>query len=179
VKPVDPKTVGKDEMNQHDEAALTPADEDPVIHRHLAALPAFTPATLFGDRVLSRVWMPEPAWARNVRVVGRDWTDSGRMWLVFGALALGSLIPTAAGVTLVAAFASEIAAGIAWLFDVGLATGAAGTADELAARWSQIAPADALGRLTASQIATLTAGSVALLVGCTWGLRTTMRPRVR
>jgi len=176
VKPVDPETVGKNEMNEHDETLLTPADEDPVIHRHLAALPAFTPATLFEDRVLSRVWMPDPEWARNVRAVGREWTDTGRIWLVLGALALGSLIPAAVGASLVGAFASEIAAGIEWLFDVGLPTAAAGMANELAVRWSEVAPHGAPDRLTTPQAASLAAGCVTLLASCTLGLRATMRP---
>lgn len=165
----------KNEMNERNDAALTPAEEDPVVHRHVTAMAAFTPATLLAERVLSQVRMPEPLWARNARAVWNDWTESGRIWLVFGALALGSLIPTAVAATLVASFASEIADGTRWLFDVGLATAVAATASEFATRWTQLT-SDGPMRLTAPQVVGMGVGLGVILAGCGWGLRTAMRP---
>ncbi len=163
-------------MNEENETTLSPAAEDPVLHRHLVALAAFTPATLFEERVLAGVWMPEPEWVRNLRIVGKEWTDTGRIWLVLGALALGSLVVAAAGAGLVAAFSSEIAAGTAWLLEHGLPKALAATTSELAVRWQQVAPDSAFVQFTGVQVASVAAMSVVLLAACTWGLRKTMRP---
>lgn len=52
----------------------TPAEEDPVIHRFLTALPRFQPAPAFETRVLTRVWRQDPlAWRRTRDALAHSW----------------------------------------------------------------------------------------------------------
>jgi hypothetical protein len=164
-------------MNEpNDRASLTPAEEDPVIHRELAALSPFAPTVLFEERVLTRVWRPEPEWARNLRSAVRELRDTGRIWLVLGALALGSLIPAAVLAGLGAAFASEIGVGVSWLFEQGLPTAATAAGRDLAAAWSQIETQIGTTQLSGGEFTALGAGSAILLAGCAIGLVRAMRP---
>ena len=49
-------------MRDSDHRDPTPQDEDPVLHGHLAGLPAMAPEPGFDDRVLARVRRPAPRW---------------------------------------------------------------------------------------------------------------------
>ena len=68
-------------QDRNDVTRLSPAEEDPVLHRHLAAALPFTPRPLFDEHVLARVWRPDPEWVRNVKFAGEELVDSGRIWL--------------------------------------------------------------------------------------------------
>lgn len=68
---------------------LTPAEEDPVVHRFVAALARPAPRPPFETRVLTRVWRPPPrAW----RAIRARLTSSWQARLLFGALAAGAFI---------------------------------------------------------------------------------------
>lgn len=67
----------------------TPAEEDPVLHRFLVALPRFQPAPGFETRVLTRVWRPEPvAWLR----VKRRLADATQLRVLIGVLVAGAAL---------------------------------------------------------------------------------------
>lgn len=79
-------------MNESPVTQLTPADEDPFVHRHLAALASFAPGEAFADRVMTRVWRPAPAWVRRTAELGRRVFSRKRVWAWTGGLAAASAI---------------------------------------------------------------------------------------
>jgi hypothetical protein len=155
---------------------LTPAEEDPLLHRYLADLPAFGPNRLFDERVLARVRRPDPEWVENVRRAGRELFQTGRGWFLVGGLALGSLLPlmvlVAAGVT----FDGEIGRGFAWLFDRGLPSAWTGVSGQVTELLSQGETRLYALPFSGGTLRTFAGGSLVLLAGCAWGLRRTMRP---
>jgi hypothetical protein len=177
VKPVEEDSVRKNEMERQDDVArLTAAEEDPLLHRHLADLPSFGPNRLFDEHVLSRVWRPDPEWVENVRRAGQELFQTGRGWFLIGGLALGSLLPlmvlVAAGVT----FDGEIGRGLAWLFDRGLPTAWKGVSGQFTELLSQGETRLRALPFSGGTLRTFAGGSFVLLAGCAWGLRCTMRP---
>jgi hypothetical protein len=126
---------------------LTPAQEDPAIHRMLSTLPAWMPGPGFDNRVLARVWRPHPLWLRRVEGYWGELVETGQVWLIVGAFALGSLIPIIALTALVAAHTAEIGAFLGWLVTVGIPVA-----------WAAV-----------SVVAYLV-----LLASCAWGLYRTM-----
>ena len=177
MKPAKEDSVGKNEMERRDDVTrLTPAEEDPLLHRHLADLPSFGPHRLFDDRVLSHVWRPEPEWVENVRRAGRELFATGRGWFLVGGLALGSLLPlmvlVAAGVT----FDGGIGRGLAWLFDRGIPTAWTGVSGQITELLSQGETRLHALPLSGGTLRTFAGSAFVLLAGCAWGLRRTMRP---
>jgi hypothetical protein len=176
MKPVAEDCVGKSEMNdQHDVTKLTPAEEDPVLHRHIAAMPAFAPRALFEDHVLARVWRPDPEWVRNVRFAGEELVESGRIWLLIGAVTVGSLIPLAVLLGGGATFATEIGTGIDWLFKTGIPSVWTATASDISYAMSQLETLMAALPLSSETLRVVALGSLPVLAACTWGLSRTMR----
>ncbi|MGD8727518.1 MAG: hypothetical protein PVH40_07725 [Gemmatimonadales bacterium] len=165
-------------MKDHDDTmSRTPAEEDPVLHRHLVALPAFAPRTLFEDHVLARVWRPDPEWVRNVRFAGEDLVESGRVWLLIGAVTFGSLIPLAVLLGGGAAFATEISAGFEWLFREGVPTLRSAVAADLSRASSQFETRVSSLPLTADALRLGVAAALPLLGVCAYGLSRTMRAK--
>jgi hypothetical protein len=107
-------------MEDRPMSELTPAQEDPAIHRMLSTLPAWMPGPGFDNRVLARVWRPHPLWLRRVEGYWGELVETGQVWLIVGAFALGSLIPIIALTALVAAHTAEIGAFLGWLVTVGI-----------------------------------------------------------
>ncbi len=95
-------------MTDYPQLPLSPADEDPVVHRYLARLSTPEPAPGFDRRILVNVWGPAPAWVRSARARITDHVDSGRVWFVLGALAAGSLIPVAVAITAFGVWGSQM-----------------------------------------------------------------------
>jgi hypothetical protein len=155
----------------------SPADEDPILHGLLASLPQPSQHGTLEDRVLSGVFRPAPLWVRRIRAAWNDLQSSGRVWLVVGGLAVGSIIPL-----------------VALVFGVALLAPHSGGVIGFAA--TEILPhiRTAVTTLTASLVETMAepidllapsgiewigwaSGGVAACTGCAWGLYRTMTPR--
>jgi hypothetical protein len=169
--------VGMTDMRVEPTDWLTPSEEDPVVHRMLSGLPTPEPRRSLADRVLSHVRRPHPRSMRRIENVMRGLVDSGRIWLVIGGLAVGSLLPVAVGVIGITFLAPTLAGAVdaavndflplGWtfvrseamsLFETGLAWA---SGFELPHRaWLMIALGTLIG-----------------LAGCGWGLHRTMTPR--
>lgn len=165
--------------DRNDMARLTPAEEDPVLHRHFAALPAYAPNVLFEDHVLSRVWRPEPEWVRNVRFYGRELVDTGRIWLLIGAVTFGSLIPLVVLLGSGTAFATEIGEGIDWFFQRGIPAAWTSAMADISSTLSLIETRVTALPLVGEALRMVAVGSVPVLAVCAWGLSRTMRAKVR
>jgi len=68
----------------------TPAGGPPLLDRALAALGRFTPGAGFERRVLARVRVPLPAWARGVRNWFRGMTSGARGWALLGSMSIAT-----------------------------------------------------------------------------------------
>ena len=179
MKPGDKDCVGKDEMNDRDDVTkLTPAEEDPVLHRYLAAMPAYAPRVL-EDHVLARVWRPDPEWVRNVRFAGEEWVETGRIWLLIGAVTVGSLIPLAVLLGGGGTFATEIGAGIDWLFQTGIPAVWTAVSSDASRAVSQLETRMTALPLGSEVLRAVAAGSIPVLGACAWGLARTMRAKRR
>ncbi len=156
---------------------LTPADEDPVIHRMLTALPTPQPQREFGDLVLSNVWRPHPRWVRRVRGSLRDLVNSGRVWLVVGGLAVGSLLPIAAAAVAISIFAPSIAGGVETLFTQLIPLAWTSLVTQVTSLFETVVTsAEQLG-LHPRAWAMIGMTSLVGLAVCGWGLHRTMTPR--
>ncbi len=148
---------------------LTPAEEDPVLHQYLTTLPSFTPATsLFEERVLARVRRPVPGWLRQVHGAVRGFARTGRVWLVLGPLAVGSVISITAAVIVATVYASDVGRFFTWLWGEGLPTAWSHTR-------ADFTEAAAAVSLTFGTLAS----SAGILLLCGWGLYRTARVRPR
>jgi hypothetical protein len=173
---MDRESVGKDEMTDAIANGLTPAEEDPILHQYLNALPAAVPMAGFSDRVLSGVWRPAPRWIRKGRGAMRDMIASGRIWMVIGALAVGSLVPLAASLVLAGVFAESIGEGLRWFVAEGIPfTWVAFTADLESALGTAASILGAHG-LTRTDLLAGGIGAAVTTMGCAIGLRRTMTP---
>jgi hypothetical protein len=165
------------DMKREETNGLLPADEDPVVHRMLSGLPPAEPLGSLSDRVLSQVRRPPPAWVRTLKGSVRGLSDSGRIWLVIGGLAVGSLLPVAVAAAGVAVFAPTLAnafdAAVTELLPLGwmYARGQVMSLVETGVTW-----VDALA-LPPRVWLTLALATVVGLAGCGWGLHRTMTPR--
>lgn len=178
MKPVARDCVGKDEMDDRDNVTkLTPAEEDPVLHRYLAAMPAYAPRALFEDHVLSRVWRPDPEWVRNVRFAGEELVESGRIWLLIGAVTVGSLIPLAVLLGGGASFATELGAGIDWLFQTGIPAFWTAMSSDVSYVASQLETQIATLPFSGEALWMVGIASLPVLGMCAWGLSRTMRAK--
>lgn len=106
-------------MRDSDQHDPTPQDEDAVLHGYLAGLPTMAPDPGFDDRVLAWVRRPAPRWIAAVRHQAAAYTESGQVWFLVGALALGSLIPWLAVGAFAAAEPQFVSSGIRWLTGQG------------------------------------------------------------
>jgi hypothetical protein len=166
-----------EDMSDDVHNGLTPAEEDPVIHRMVTALPTPQPRREFGDLVLSAVWRPHPRWARRVRATLRELIDSGRVWLVVGGLAVGSLVPIAAVAVTISLLAPAVAGGVETLFTELIPVGWTFLWAQVASLFETVlANANALD-LHPRAWAMIGITSVVALAGCGWGLNRTMTPR--
>lgn len=150
---------------------LTPAEEDPEVHGHLAAIARHEPRGNFADRVFVNVWRPAPRRVRELRLAVREWVDSGRVWFLVGALAAGSLIPIAVGVAAIARWRSELAAALRRAGPAmwnEIVEGWSGTLAEVGSSWAAYAPAGEMLALVGSAAAITT-------VVCTVGLYRMLR----
>lgn len=102
-------------MNDRLRFEPTPAEEDPILHDYLSALPNLAPRVSLETKVLTHVWRAPPRWVGQMQ---RRWVESvetGRIWFVLGALAAGSLIPLGVAAGLTIAFADQIGALGTWM----------------------------------------------------------------
>jgi hypothetical protein len=167
-----------DEMNDDHVMGLTPADEDPELHRIVAGLPSAEPPSGLEDRVLSHVRRPASARVRRMQAAGRELVASGRIWMIVGGLALGSLLPLSAMFVTARLFSHEIGA--------AFSTGVAGAGSWLTTTVSaQTVSLIETGRaylaglgLAGSTWAGIGSGTAVLTVCCGWGLYRTMTPRL-
>ncbi len=163
-------------MNDDAANGLTPAEEDPELHRVLAALPTPDPVVGMEERVLSRVWRPAPPIARRLRAIPRGLIDSGRIWLIVGSLGFGSLMLLAAALVVFRIFAAQVG---------GAVGGVAAHAAPWAVAAASAAAASLVGtlRFYVAQLglseqtwAAIGGGSVIVLLLCALGLRRAMTP---
>lgn len=163
-------------MNDDTLHGMTPAEEDPELHRMLVTLPTPEPTGGLEERVLSRVWRPAPRSVGRVRAATRDMIDSGRIWLIVGSLAFGSLLPLAAALVVSRIFAQQIGGAVGavvtqavpWI----LATASAKATALFEAARTYV---EALG-FSGQEWTALGGGSALLLLGCALGLRRAMTP---
>ena len=86
------------------EPAVTPAEEDPVVHKFLGTLPRPEPRRPLETAVLKRVWRPLP------RTLRERWTGALTSWqakMFLGLLAAGAFVWQAALVSLAVQFPNE------------------------------------------------------------------------
>jgi hypothetical protein len=161
-------------MEDHSMSELTPAQEDPGIHRMLSTLPAWTPGPGFDNRVLARVWRPHPLWLRRAEAYWGELVETGQVWLIMGAFALGSLIPIIALTALVAANTAEIGAFLAWLVTDGIPVAWAAVRAFISGIVSTVNTV--VSALLPNARALMVAGVayLVLLASCAWGLYRTM-----
>lgn len=154
-----------------------PAEEDPVVDRMLSGLPTPEPRGKIADRVLSRVRRPLPFRIRKIEAGIRELVDSGRIWLVIGGLAVGSLLPIAVAAVGAAFFATTLANAFHAAVNELLPLGWTYVRHEIMSlvetgrTWAE---ALALSPRAWSMVAV---GTVIGLAGCGWGLHRTMTPR--
>lgn len=161
-------------MEDRTMSELTPAQEDPAVHRMLSTLPAWTPGPGFDNRVLARVWRPHPLWLRRVEAYWGELVETGQVWLIVGAFALGSLIPIIALTALVAANTAEIGAFLGWLVTEGIPVARAAVwafISEIVSTVNTMASA-LLSNARALMVAVV--AYLVLLASCAWGLYRTM-----
>lgn len=170
------ESVGKDEMTDAIAHGLMPAEEDPILHRYLSLLPAAVPAAALGERVLSGVWRPAPRWVRRSRAVIDDMIASGRIWLVIGALAVGSLVPLAASLVLVRVFAESIGGGLRWFVAEGIPFAWVAVAADMEQFAGTVASTLAAHGLTGGELLATGVGATVTMIGCAIGLCRTMTP---
>ena len=91
-------------MNDELINSQSPLEEDPELDRLLASLPRYSPSPDFADRVLSRVWQPEPAWVMRVHRAARSVFRKEHAWAWAGGLAATSAFSFVVTVTLVVNF---------------------------------------------------------------------------
>jgi hypothetical protein len=161
-------------MNDQIMDGRTPAEEDPALHRYLVMLPAVQPTSGFEDRVLSRVWRPYPQWHRRVSAAGLTLVETGEIWFWVGALALGSILPLVAGVTLTATFSAEIGSGIAWLVEEGIPSVWAAASADVMQQFESLATRVSATGLDGRALGAVGLGCVTVLAGCAVGLRRTI-----
>jgi len=154
---------------------LTPAAEDPVLHELLTSLPQPQPTRALEDRVMSGVFRPPPAWARRASAVWFDLKASGRVWILVGGLAAGSVIPLAAlvvGAFMVAPHTGQLVGFTMTDIVPYLQAALAATSASLIETLDQ-----PLSLLAGANLLPWAAGAATLCVGCGWGLYRTMTPR--
>jgi hypothetical protein len=155
----------------------TPAEEDPVLDGLLASLPLPQQRHNLEDRVLSGVFRPAPRWLRRARSAWKDLHESGRVWMVVGALAAGCVLPLGAlalGIRLAAPRTGDLLGfgtqEIIPYVHAALNTQAASLIETIRG------PVEALA-LTGPEWFGLVSAVSAACVGCSWGLYRTMTPR--
>lgn len=70
----------------------SPAEEDPFVHQWLSSLSHFSPQSGFDERVLSRVWRPDPLWMQTLRRLARRTLQRRLAWRWGAALAASSCL---------------------------------------------------------------------------------------
>lgn len=153
---------------------LTPAQEDPAIHRMLSTLPAWTPGPGFDNRVLARVWRPHPLWLRRMEAYWAELVETGQVWLIVGAFALGSLIPLIALTALTAANTAAIGAFLGWLVAEGIPVAWAALVAFISQAVSDVNTMASVLLPNARALALAAVAFLVLLACCAWGLYRTM-----
>jgi len=161
-------------MNDRPSTDLSPGDEDPAIHRALSTLPAWTPGPGFENRVLARVWRPHPLWLRRIEGYWGELVETGQVWLVAGAFALGSLIPIIALTALAAAHTAEIGAFVGWLVAEGIPLAWAATWAFISGVVSNVNTLASALLPNARALLLAAVAFLVLLASCAWGLHRTM-----
>jgi len=105
-----------------------------------------------------------------------DMTASGRIWLVIGALAVGSLVPLAAAVVLVGVFAESIGGGLRWLVAEGIPFAWVAFTADLQGALGTVASVLVAHGLTRADLLAGGIGAAVTTLGCAIGLRRTMTP---
>ena len=77
-------------MNDESGPPLSSPEDDLELDRSLEALPRFRPLPDFADRVLARVWVPLPRWARRVRNWFRGLVSGTRGWVTLTAFSVAT-----------------------------------------------------------------------------------------
>ncbi len=161
-------------MNDELINAQSPFEEDPELDRLLASLPRYAPSPEFADRVLSRVWQPEPAWVMRIQRAARSVFRKEHAWAWAGGLAATSAFSFVVTVTLVVNFWVQIETAFSVL--AANATDwwrlALGGLVQLVA-WSRLT-AEALGLTGLPPLAVGTVSAL-VLAGSAWGLHRTIR----
>ena len=77
-------------MNDELRPPIPSPEDDLELDRSLEALPRFKPLPGFADRILARVFVPLPRWARAVRDRVRRVLSGPRGWVTLGALSVAT-----------------------------------------------------------------------------------------
>ncbi|MFQ6044893.1 MAG: hypothetical protein ACE5PT_00865 [Gemmatimonadales bacterium] len=157
-------------MNDLTASRPTPADEDPLVHRYLAALPRYQPMPDFADRVLLGVWRPIPPRIRSLqaRLAQARWP-----WVVLGLMAAGSFLWQVTFVTALAQHPEWRISALDWIRDEGWPAAWRWLGANGEAAWSAVS--HTLTATPSGQVAPWAAAGMALLLGCAIGLYLVMR----
>ena len=161
-------------MDDRTMSELTPAQEDPGLHRMLSTLQAWTPGPGFDNRVLARVWRPHPRWLRRAEAYWGELVETGQVWLVAGAFALGSLIPIIVLTALVAANTAEIGVFLGWLVTEGIPVAWAATVAVISEIVSTVNTVASALLPNARAVMVAVVAFLMLLASCAWGLYRTL-----
>jgi hypothetical protein len=170
-------TVGIIEMNDVVNPGHTPADEDPVLHGLLASLPQPQPSHNLEDRVLSGVFRPAPRWFRRARTAWVGLNESGRIWVIVGSLAAGSVLPLAALAVGTRLLGSHTQHALGFTTTEILPYLRASFEAQAASLLETFRGPIGIMELVGSQWAGWSVTVAMLCVGCSWGLHRTMTPR--
>lgn len=99
-------------MNDQPKAPLPAPEADPRLDRVLTGLPRFAPLPGFAERVLSRVWIPLPPWARTLRAWLLSYVTGVRGWVILGSLSVATAASWATAIGLGLAYREELAYGL-------------------------------------------------------------------
>ncbi len=152
----------------------SPAEEDPAVHQHLAALRAFTPSPGLAERVLVRVWLPLPPRLRRLR----DWAGTEltrrRMWMAAIPLIAGTLVTAVTVGALVASYPTEAGRVVGFAIEHGVLALWRGGLEAVASAWLALGETLGFTALTVAQALSVTLAGMILMAACAWGLYRTV-----
>lgn len=153
----------------------SPAEEDPVTHRHLVLLESFAPRHGFADRVLLNVWLPLPLYLRRVRERGRAFVTSKRLKLLAVPFLIGAAVTLVSTVVFAATQPHIVAMAWGLFVEQGMLVGWRTATGILGSLWTSLLAMLEAYSLTGATLAAGAGATVVLWSVCAWGLYRILR----
>lgn len=99
-------------MNDRPNAPIPAPEADRQLDHALTGLPRYAPVPGFVERVLGRVRVPLPAWARTVRDWLRSYVTGVRGWVILGSLSVATAASWAVAIGLTVSYWDELTYGL-------------------------------------------------------------------